>query len=130
VSGEGLLALGLQRLLPVAEEVLAEAEGACRLGEGIALVGDELDRLGFELRGVVLLCHAQVVSRQNLVAFMAFGPRLVNMRPQRRDSSGKMPLFAAEAGSLTTLRDIRVSTGHSPGVPGSTQVRASPWLTQ
>ena len=39
-------------LLPVADEVLAEAEGACGLGDGVALLGDELDGLGLELGGV------------------------------------------------------------------------------
>src|SRR4029453_6792035 len=52
VAGEGLVALGLQGLLPRTEEGLVDAEGACSLGDGVALLGDELDRLGLELRGV------------------------------------------------------------------------------
>ena len=52
MAGEGLVALGLERLLPGAEEGVVDAEGAGRLGDGVALLGDELDRLGLELGGV------------------------------------------------------------------------------
>jgi hypothetical protein len=57
---EGLVALGLEGLLPGAEEGLVDAEGACRLGDEVALLGDELDGLGLELGGVGALgsCHA------------------------------------------------------------------------
>src|SRR5438477_13051790 len=48
-AGEGVLALGFEGVLPVADEVVAEAEGACGLGDGVALLGDELDGLGLEL---------------------------------------------------------------------------------
>ena len=51
-AGEGLWALGLHRLFPGAEEIVAESEGACSLGDGVALLGDELDGLGFELGSV------------------------------------------------------------------------------
>src|SRR5947209_8318306 len=51
-AGEGLAALGFQRLLPGADEVLVEAEGACGLGDGVALLSDELDGLELEVRGV------------------------------------------------------------------------------
>jgi hypothetical protein len=44
--------LGFERLLPVADEVVVEAEGARGLGDGVALLGDELDGLRLELRGV------------------------------------------------------------------------------
>jgi hypothetical protein len=54
------LALILHGLLPVADEVLAEAEGACGPGDGVALLGDELDGLRLELEGVGASrpCHA------------------------------------------------------------------------
>ena len=52
MAGEGLLALGLEGLLPGAEERLVDAEGACGLGDGVAPLGDEFDRLGLELGGV------------------------------------------------------------------------------
>jgi hypothetical protein len=52
VAGEGLVALGFQGLLPGAEQGLVDAQGACALGDGVALRGDELDRLGLELRSV------------------------------------------------------------------------------
>ena len=52
VAWKGLLSLVLESLLPVANEVVAESKGACGLGDGIALLGDELDRLGLELRGI------------------------------------------------------------------------------
>ena len=52
MSGEGLVALVLECLLPGAEEGLVDAEGAGGLGDGVALLGDELDRLGLELGGV------------------------------------------------------------------------------
>jgi hypothetical protein len=52
VPGKGLVALGFQGLLPGTEEGFVDAEGAGGLGDGVALLGDELDRLGFELRGV------------------------------------------------------------------------------
>jgi len=44
-----VFALGFEGVLPVADEVLAEAEGASGLGDGGALLGDELDGLGLEL---------------------------------------------------------------------------------
>src|SRR3954469_6917698 len=52
LSGEGLVALVLEGLLPGAEERLVYAEGAGGLGDGVALLGDELDGLGLELGGV------------------------------------------------------------------------------
>ena len=60
VAGEGLFALVVEGLLPVAEEVLAEAKGAGGLGNGVALLGDELDGLDLELGGVGASrsCHA------------------------------------------------------------------------
>src|SRR5262249_11767945 len=51
-SGEGVFVLSFEGLLPVADEVWVEAEGACGLGDGVALLGDELDGLGLELGGV------------------------------------------------------------------------------
>jgi hypothetical protein len=50
LAGEGVFALVLEGLLPVADEVVAEAEGACGLGDGVALLGDEFDGLRLELR--------------------------------------------------------------------------------
>src|SRR2546423_8402437 len=52
VAGEGVFALGFEGVLPVADEVLAEAEGAGGLGDGVALLGDELNGLRLELGGV------------------------------------------------------------------------------
>ena len=52
LAGEGVLALVEERWLPIADEVLAEAEGACGLGDGVALLGDELDGRGLEFGGV------------------------------------------------------------------------------
>ena len=52
LTGEGVDALIVEGLLPVADEVLADAEGASSLGDGVALLGDELDGLDLELRGV------------------------------------------------------------------------------
>src|SRR6516164_4497383 len=59
VSWKGVLAFVLKGLLPVADEVVVEAERACGLGDGIALLGNEFDRLGLELRSVDTLrsCH-------------------------------------------------------------------------
>src|SRR5262249_29167257 len=51
VSGKGVLAVGLQGLLPVADEVLVEAKAAGGLGDGVALLADELDGLGLDLGG-------------------------------------------------------------------------------
>src|SRR5262249_47012597 len=52
VAGEGLIALGLEGGLPGAEESFADVEGAGGLRDGVALLGDELDRLDLELAGV------------------------------------------------------------------------------
>ena len=52
MAGKGLVALALEGLLPGAEERLVDAEGAGGLGDGVALLGDELDRLNLELGGV------------------------------------------------------------------------------
>jgi hypothetical protein len=51
VAGEGLVPLGFPGLLPGAEQGLVDAEGAGGLGNGVAALGDELDRLGLELGG-------------------------------------------------------------------------------
>ena len=51
MAGEGLVALGFERLPPGAEPGFVDAAGACRLGHGVALRGDELDRLDLELGG-------------------------------------------------------------------------------
>jgi hypothetical protein len=54
-----LVALLVHGLLPGAEQGFVDAEGAGGLGDGVALLGDELDRLGLELGGVdaPLSCH-------------------------------------------------------------------------
>src|SRR5262245_20452258 len=52
MTGEGLFAPRFESLFPVANEIVVEAEAACGLGDGVALLGDELDGLRFELRGV------------------------------------------------------------------------------
>jgi hypothetical protein len=52
MAGEGVFALGLAGVRPVAEEVLTEAEGASRLGDGVALLRDELNGRRLELGGV------------------------------------------------------------------------------
>src|SRR5262245_43957135 len=52
MAGEGVFALGFEGLLPVAEEVVLDAAGACGLGDGVALLGNELNGLGLELGGV------------------------------------------------------------------------------
>jgi hypothetical protein len=52
MAGAGVLALGLEGVLPVADEVLAEAEGASSLGDRVALLSDELNGLRLELGGV------------------------------------------------------------------------------
>jgi hypothetical protein len=49
VAEEGLVALSLQGLLPGAEQGIVDAEGACGLSDGVARLGDELDRPGLEL---------------------------------------------------------------------------------
>ena len=49
LCGEGLGALGFQGLFPGVEEVIVEAEGARGLGDGVALLSDELDGFGLEL---------------------------------------------------------------------------------
>jgi hypothetical protein len=41
VAGESVFALVVEDLLPVADEVLADAEGVCGLGDRVALLGDE-----------------------------------------------------------------------------------------
>src|SRR5579871_463226 len=51
-AGEGLFTLSFEGLLPVADKVLADAEGTCGLGDGVALLGDELDGLRLELWSV------------------------------------------------------------------------------
>jgi hypothetical protein len=48
MTGESLLAGLFELLFPVAQELLADAELACRLGTGIALLGDEPECLDFE----------------------------------------------------------------------------------
>jgi len=52
VSGEGLVAFGVEDLLPLAEKVLGDVERAGGLGEGVAFVGDQLDGSGLELSGI------------------------------------------------------------------------------
>src|SRR5262249_37435734 len=52
VAGEGRFTLVEKGLLPVTQEVRGDAEGAGSLGDGIALLSDELDGLGLELGGV------------------------------------------------------------------------------
>src|SRR5262245_21006656 len=52
MTGEGLFAPRFESLFPVANEIVVEAEAACGLGDGVALLGDELDGLRFEFRGV------------------------------------------------------------------------------
>src|SRR5579875_748734 len=54
-----MFALDFEGLLPVADEILADAEGACGLGDGVALLGDELDSLRLELGcvGASRFCH-------------------------------------------------------------------------
>src|SRR5262245_63507558 len=61
MTGEGLFAPRFESLFPVANEIVVEAEAACGLGEGVALLGDELDGLRFELRGVGASrsCHVE-----------------------------------------------------------------------
>ena len=51
MSGEGLVAFGVEDLLPLAEKVLGDVERAGGLGEGVAFVGDQLDGSGLELSG-------------------------------------------------------------------------------
>src|SRR5438105_15893494 len=63
-AGEGVCALGFKGVLPVADEVLAEAEGACGLGDGVALLGDELNGLGLELGGVGTSCSRHCWTSQ------------------------------------------------------------------
>src|SRR5678809_1090131 len=52
LSEKGVFALVQEDLLPVTQEILADAEGACDFSDGVALLGDELDSLGLELWGV------------------------------------------------------------------------------
>ena len=52
MAGEGVFALGFQGALPVADQVLVDAEGTRCLGDGVALLGDELDGFRLELRRV------------------------------------------------------------------------------
>ncbi len=52
VTGKSLIALGLEGDLPRAKERLADVKGAGRLGDGVALVGDEFDRLDLKLARV------------------------------------------------------------------------------
>jgi hypothetical protein len=47
-----MFAVVVEGLLPVADEIVVDAQRACGLGDGITLLGDELDGLGLELRGV------------------------------------------------------------------------------
>src|SRR5438874_797861 len=60
LAGESIGTLGLEGLLPGAEDGHVDAEGAGGLGDGVALLGDELDGLGHELGGVGASrsCHA------------------------------------------------------------------------
>src|SRR3954451_13673088 len=51
-AGKGLFALGFESLLPVADQVVIEAQGAGRFGDRVALLGNELDGLRLELGGV------------------------------------------------------------------------------
>jgi len=57
---EGIGALAFEGVFPGADEVSVEAEGAGGLGEGVALLGHELDGLGLEFRSVdaSFSCHA------------------------------------------------------------------------
>ena len=64
VAGKGVLALSFEGVLPVADKVLAQAEGACGLGDGVALLGDEFDGLGLELRGVGTSCSCHCWTSQ------------------------------------------------------------------
>jgi hypothetical protein len=59
LSGEGLLALWLECLLPGADEVFVQAEGSSGLGDGVAFFGNELDSLDLELTAVEAsdFCH-------------------------------------------------------------------------
>ena len=59
-----MFALCVEGVLPVADAVLAEAEGACGLGDGVALLGDELDGFRLELRGVGAPCSCHCWTSQ------------------------------------------------------------------
>src|SRR5262249_45876269 len=76
-GGEGALTLGFEGTLPVADEVLADAEGACGLGDGVALLGDELDGLGLELGGVVASCAWHFWTSQGDCTPLTGCPRIV-----------------------------------------------------
>src|SRR5437764_8463866 len=52
VAREGLVALVLEGLFPGAEQGLPDVQGAGGLRHGVALLGDQFDRLGLELARV------------------------------------------------------------------------------
>ena len=54
---ESLVALGFESLFPVADEVVLDTERAGRLGDGVAVLGDELNGLRLEF-GCVGTSHS------------------------------------------------------------------------
>ena len=52
LSWEGVVALGLECLVPAPQEVLADVEPASGLGDGELLLGNHLDRSELELGSV------------------------------------------------------------------------------
>ena len=53
MAGEGLIALGIELLLPVAKERFTDAEALSRFGKRVALNRDELHGREFEVAGIV-----------------------------------------------------------------------------
>jgi hypothetical protein len=60
VAREGLVALGIEVVLPLAEQALGDAEVGGGLGEAASLLGDELDGFDLELAGERASGFAQV----------------------------------------------------------------------
>jgi hypothetical protein len=86
-----VFALGFEGLPPVADEVVAEAEGACGLGDGVALLGDELNGLRLELGGVGASRSGQCWTSQGDCTPLTGCPPFVGKSKVQRDSAITLP---------------------------------------
>src|SRR5581483_7783809 len=98
LAGERLAALGRQGLPPVADQVLADAEGPRGLGDGVALLGDEPDGFGLELRGVGASRSRHRWTSQGEFTPLTGCPLFV----------GKSTGFAPSIGRFRSRRDTRL----------------------
>src|SRR6185437_5339389 len=94
---ESLVALRIEGFLPLAEQVVGDAEVACGLGEAASLLGDKFDSFDLELAG------------ENT-------PGFAHKRPPHKE----LTLFSERSPSVGKSRDFHKSLSFGPG---STEMR-------